>query len=234
MTAAGDFEPCWNRHTYSKSNYDWSCAEPAHGSGFCTFSASLSTNPVTGEAFVRSVCLKHAHPQCGTSRALREDLRKELEAACDELEGAAKAEFVRLRRGTRGSTSARDEGIAPHVAQQLVVWDVWIAAGKDRARQFEQALLAGGQAAEGYPVRSADSTIHKELTSPSACRPAAFSGTRTTTSSPLTRSTTRSPTSARLPSLLPRRRLLRVVWSQPRRPQARRRTAREGAIVPRQ
>ncbi|BGO89834.1 hypothetical protein NBRC10512_005603 [Rhodotorula toruloides] len=152
LAVAGDFEPCWNRQSYTKSHYDWSCNEPAQGDGFCTFSASLSTDPTTGEARVTDVCLEHAHPQCEMSPALREDLRKELEAACDELEEEAKSEFVKLRRAKRGSTTSTDTEVAPHVAQQLVVWDVWVAAGKERAERFEQALLAEGRAAEGYPT----------------------------------------------------------------------------------
>ncbi|KAK4332635.1 hypothetical protein RTBOTA2_001364 [Rhodotorula toruloides] len=148
LAAAGDFEPCWNRATYTKSHYDWSCNELAQGDGFCTFSASLSTNPLTGEARVTDVCLEHAHPQCDMSPALR----KELEAACDELEEEAKSEFVKLRRVKRGSTTLTDLEMAPHVAQQLVVWDVWVAAGKERAERFEQALLVEGRAAEGYPI----------------------------------------------------------------------------------
>ncbi|GEM11712.1 hypothetical protein Rt10032_c16g5729 [Rhodotorula toruloides] len=30
---------------------------------------------------------------------------------------------------------------------------MWVAAGKERARGFEQALLADGRAAEGYPAQ---------------------------------------------------------------------------------
>ncbi|BGP30316.1 hypothetical protein JCM10296v2_002070 [Rhodotorula toruloides] len=123
---AGDFEPCWNRQTYTKSHYDWSCNEPAQGDA---------------RTFARDM-----------SPALREDLRKELEAACDELEEEAKSEFVKLRRAKRGSTTSTDTERAPHLPQQLVVWDLWVAAGKERAERFEQALLAEGRAAEAYPT----------------------------------------------------------------------------------
>lgn len=37
--------------------------------------------------------------------------------------------------------------------QQLVMWDVWVAIGFKRARQFEKKLLEDGMVIDGYPVR---------------------------------------------------------------------------------
>ncbi|BGO89833.1 hypothetical protein NBRC10512v2_001791 [Rhodotorula toruloides] len=67
-----------------------------------------------------------------------------------ELRTGAFREFARLKKL---ADVFKREGVTRWASsqQQLVIWDVWVAIGFKRAKQFEKKMLGDGLVVEGYP-----------------------------------------------------------------------------------
>ncbi|BGP30315.1 hypothetical protein JCM10296v2_002069 [Rhodotorula toruloides] len=87
-----------------------------------------------------------------------------------QLRTGAFGELARLKK--LAETVKREGGMRwVSFQQQLVIWDVWVAIGFKRAKQFEKKMLEDGLVVEGYPRMASPVTLKKTAPVKTADKP---------------------------------------------------------------
>lgn len=103
--------------------------------------------------FISYAYFGHSHSASRLSDDVRFACGEDMAGVRKELRTGAFREFARLKKL---ADVVKREGVTRWASsqQQLVIWDVWVAIGFKRAKQFEKKMLGDGLVVEGYPVRS--------------------------------------------------------------------------------
>ncbi|KAK4332636.1 hypothetical protein RTBOTA2_001365 [Rhodotorula toruloides] len=150
--ARRDFAPSWEDTKYEPTTTHafWGCAHTTNGKCSCTVQVRLLKDLDGISPFVLYAYFGHNHPSSGLSDNVRFACNEDMAGVRKELRTGASKEFARLKKlaETRKSKSKTSQ---VSLQQQLVMWDVWVAIGFKRARQFEKKMLDDGLVVEAFP-----------------------------------------------------------------------------------
>ncbi|BGP06274.1 hypothetical protein JCM10049v2_002095 [Rhodotorula toruloides] len=152
-TTRRDFAPSWDDTNYVPATHTfWGCAHTAKGKCTCTVRVLLSKNVDKHSPFVSYAYFGHNYHSSGLPFDVRFACGEDMAGVRKELRTGAFREFARLKKF--GEALKREGGTRwVSFQQQLIIWDVWVAIGFKRARQFEKKMLEDGLVVEGYPSR---------------------------------------------------------------------------------